>query len=111
MTTNKTVILADGDFPTSPAALKIFEEAEYLCCCDGATAKALAADRIPDAIVGDLDSLSPELRERFADRTHQITEQETNDLSKAFYYCASIERFDVDILGAVGRREDHMLGN
>ena len=40
-----------------------------------------------------------------------VTEQETNDLNKAFRYCLANGWTDIVILGATGKREDHTLGN
>ena len=42
---------------------------------------------------------------------HRETEQETNDLSKAFRYCLKRGWKKLFILGATGKREDHTMGN
>ena len=106
-----TVILADGDFPRRKALLETLRSAERIVCCDGAAAKLLRAGLEPDLIVGDLDSLDPALKKRFKKRLVRETEQETNDLSKAFRVCMALGWRTVAILGAGGRREDHLLGN
>lgn len=106
-----TVILADGAFPAGKEALEYLENARQVICCDGAARSLVAYGREPDRIVGDLDSLSEEFKKRFADRIEQVSEQESNDLSKAFRYCCSQGYTDIVILGATGKREDHTLGN
>lgn len=106
-----TVILANGDFPVHPKALQVLREADRIVCCDGAADGLLAFGRDPDFIIGDLDSVSPEVRERFSDRLIPIDEQDTNDLSKAFYFCQFKGWDNLVILGATGKREDHTLGN
>jgi len=111
MFTSKTVILANGAFPTHVAPLDALRTAKRVVCCDGAADKLLAAGLEPSWIVGDGDSVSPETRARFADRCHFTAEQETNDLSKAFRFCISQGWTDIIILGATGDREDHTLGN
>ncbi len=109
---HRTVILANGQFPRHEWPLSILETAERVICCDGAVAELLAwGGRPPDAIVGDLDSLPPALRERFADRLHHDGNQDTNDLTKALDYCLAQGWKDIAILGATGLREDHTLGN
>ena len=108
------VILADGDFPTSPEPLKILSEASFVCCCDGAAEKLIAFGRIPDAIVGDGDSLSPEFKEMYKDILHTESEQEYNDLTKATRFVVShfsSSQLHIIYLGATGKREDHTLGN
>ena len=106
-----TVILANGSFPRRKCLLKMLQTAARIVCCDGAAAKLLRSGREPDLVVGDLDSLDPALRKRFGKRLVHESEQETNDLSKAFRACMSRGWRNIVILGAGGRREDHLLGN
>lgn len=106
------IVLADGDFPTSPTPLKLLSEAAFVCCCDGAAERLIAYGRIPDAIVGDGDSLSPEFKEKYKDILHTESEQEYNDLTKATRYV--VNHFiapNITYLGATGKREDHTIGN
>jgi len=105
-------VLANGSFPTNAIPLKILQNAGYIVCCDGAADKLLQnTDKIPDAIVGDCDSISAGNKARFADRIYCITEQETNDMTKAVHFCIEKGCKDIVILGATGKREDHTLGN
>ena len=105
------IILADGEFPRRPQLLEMLGNAEHVVCCDGAADKLLAFGREPDWIVGDLDSVSPETKSRFADRAVKFFEQETNDLAKSFRFCQERGLQVAAILGAAGAREDHFLGN
>jgi thiamine pyrophosphokinase len=106
-----TVVLAAGDFPTHPAPLAALGVAAHVVCCDGAAERLLAYGREPDAVVGDMDSLSDALRERLGDRVVAVAEQDDNDLAKAFRHALSRGWRDIAILGATGRREDHTLAN
>jgi thiamine pyrophosphokinase len=106
-----TVILAHGDFPTHPAALAALRSAACVVCCDGAIENLLQFGLEPSYIVGDLDSIAPALKRRFADRLHQETEQESNDLTKSVAFCQARGYRRLTILGATGKREDHTLGN
>ena len=108
---NLTVILASGRFPSSTYCLRVLEQARGVICCDEAADRLLDHGRIPDLIIGDMDSLSAETRERFSDRLMALEEQESNDLTKAVNYCAREGYPEVTILGATGLREDHTLGN
>ena len=78
---------------------------------NGAANTYIRSGRMPEAIVGDGDSLLPGIKERYASLIHSETEQETNDLSKAFRFCLSQERKRITIMGATGKREDHTIGN
>ncbi len=106
-----TVILANGEFPTHPLALSILNNCEWLICCDGAINNLVNVKKEPDAIVGDCDSLSEENQIRYANIIHRISEQETNDLTKAVLYCIRHGRKKITILGATGKREDHTIAN
>ena len=106
-----TVILANGSFPRRKCLLETLRAAARIVCCDGAASALLRAGLEPDLVVGDLDSLDPALKKRFGKRLVHESEQETNDLSKAFRACMARGWKSIVILGAGGRREDHLLGN
>ncbi len=107
-----TVVLANGDFPQRPSVQKYLREARRIVCCDGGAAASLLQFGLqPEIIVGDLDSLPPELAERFSDRLLRISEQQSNDLAKALRHCLAQGWTQLLILGATGKREDHTLGN
>lgn len=108
----RTIILANGAFPSHPVPQQALHEAGRIVCCDGAVAPLLAATRLePAAIVGDLDSLPAALQSRFQTILHRETGQEDNDLAKAFRFCLGRQWLPITILGATGLREDHTLGN
>ena len=116
---NHTVILGAGDFPSSPQALAVLKSAGYLCCCDDAgkeyierlNSGQLDGCRMPDAIVGDGDSLPQEFKERYADIYHEVAEQDFNDLTKATRFCMEQGFTDICYLGITGKREDHTIAN
>jgi len=107
----KTVILANGTFPTHPVPLARLRDAELIVCCDGAAEKLVAQGFEPGIIIGDLDSVTPELKERYRNILVQDSDQETNDLTKAVNWCIAAGIRELAILGATGIREDHTLGN
>ena len=107
----ETIILADGEYPENPLVLALLDACPYIVCCDGAANQYINSQRIPAAIVGDGDSLLPEIKEKYPSLIYHEAEQDTNDLSKAFRFCISQNRKNILILGATGKREDHTLGN
>jgi len=106
-----TVIVADGTFPQHEIPLGYLKNAKQIVCCDGSTQSLLLFGIEPDAIVGDLDSLSDELVNRFADRIYKDENQETNDLTKAVMWCIAKGYRNIVIVGGTGKREDHTIGN
>ena len=106
------VILAAGDFPTHPVPLQALEQyRDRIICCDGAANALLQAGYYPEIVVGDGDSLSVETYNKISERFICETDQETNDLTKAFHHALSRNYKRLLILGATGKREDHTLGN
>ncbi len=106
-----TVIVADGSFPVHPIPLDYLKNAGRIVCCDGGAGNLIKAGYIPDAIVGDMDSLNDSVAGRFRDRIFRNSDQDTNDLTKAVTWCTRNGFFDLIILGATGKREDHTIGN
>jgi thiamine pyrophosphokinase len=110
-TESYTVIVADGTFPQHEIPLVYLKNAKRIVCCDGSAESLLMAGYTPDAIVGDMDSLSEDLKNRFADRLFPDESQDTNDLTKAVMWCREMNYRDIVILGGTGKREDHTIGN
>jgi thiamine pyrophosphokinase len=106
-----TVIVANGNFPTHEVPLGYLKNAARIVCCDGSAENLIKSGYIPDAIVGDMDSLDPSIAGRFHDRIFRNSEQETNDLTKSVSWCLERGHRDLVILGATGKREDHTIGN
>lgn len=107
----EAVIVAGGDYPTSEQALRVLHNAPYVVCCDGAADRYIATGHVPDAIVGDGDSISAYNRTKYATRLHIVAEQETNDQTKAVRFLLEQGKRRIAIVGATGRREDHTIGN
>ncbi len=113
------VILANGDYPTHPIPVNLLHQAKRLLCCDQAGEMALHDPKLTiEAVVGDGDSLSMDLRNLIGSRFIHIEEQEDNDLTKATRYAIShLKQWGIDekptiiYLGATGKREDHTLAN
>lgn len=108
---SNTIIVADGTFPEHETPLGYLNNASRIICCDGSAQNLVLAGYIPDAILGDMDSLTEDLKIRFADRLFPDDDQSTNDLTKAVEWCKEMNYNDIVIVGATGKREDHTIGN
>lgn len=107
----EVVILANGDYPTHSLPLGILNSAKIVICCDGAAETFISNGGNPALISGDMDSLSPEIQERFSSIIRRSSDQENNDLTKAFETALEFDPEKIVILGATGKREDHTIGN
>jgi thiamine pyrophosphokinase len=108
---SEAIIVADGSFPVHRVPLEILGKAKVIVCCDGSAENLVGYGLVPDAIVGDMDSLCDDLQNRFADRIFIDSNQETNDLTKTVTWCHESGYDDLVIIGAGGKREDHTIGN
>lgn len=109
--TPEAVILANGEYPIHRIPAGILKEAVFIACCDGAANEYISRGYVPDAIIGDGDSLSQENKIRFSHLIHHDADQETNDQTKAIQYLQKRGFRKIAIVGATGKREDHTLGN
>lgn len=107
----EATILGNGEYPTHNIPLQIIENSKYIVCCDGAADKLLAHNIIPNLIVGDCDSVSSDVKQKYSDIICKIDEQDTNDQTKAVETLLSQNKKRIAIVGATGNREDHTIGN
>ena len=63
------VIICDGSFPKTEYPRYLIRSADFIVCCDGALKKFLrqsqaifGEERLPDLVIGDMDTLSPSLQ-------------------------------------------------
>lgn len=104
------VVLANGEFPKKGgAAWNLLAGARRVVACDGAAdAYVRRFGKSPFAVVGDMDSVKwfPEGSE-----VVRVSDQESSDLEKAVRWCRARGWRRLVVVGASGRREDHLIGN
>ena len=114
------MIICDGSFPKTEYPRYLIRSADFIVCCDGALKKFLrqsqaifGEERLPDLVIGDMDTLSPSLQKKYSDIIIRESEQEHNDQTKAVRWVLNnIEDIEaIHILGATGGRADHTIGN
>lgn len=119
---SSAVIIGGGDFPRKPFPRELIRRADVIVCCDGNALKAFLRNRErifgdtsrePDAVVGDMDSMSPSLAKKYSRILIKVEEQDDNDQTKALHHIINNfpEVDTIHILAATGRREDHTVGN
>ena len=117
---NTVVIICDGQFPKTEYPRYLIRTADFIICCDGALTKFLrhskkifGSERLPDLVIGDMDTLSAAMQKKYSDIILRETDQEHNDQTKAVRWALSnIEDIgSIHILGATGGRADHTIGN
>lgn len=85
-----------------------------MIAADGASDFLCKHNIIPDYIIGDLDSVSPETLQSFQKEkviVKKIAEQEHNDLEKCIMFALYKEWNKITVIGYGGKRIDHTINN
>jgi len=115
MGTKRVIILADGDWPPKESH-GIPGPGDHVIAADGGYAQALVRGIDVDEVVGDLDSVSFELRARLlagaSPEVHAYpAEKDWTDLELAIERASEREPDEIIVLGGLGGRIDHTLAN
>jgi thiamine pyrophosphokinase len=114
------VIICDGQFPKTEYPRYLIRTADFVICCDGALTKFLrnskaiySQERLPDLVIGDMDTLSASMQKKYRDIIIKEEEQEHNDQTKAVRWAVNNipDLEHIYILGATGGRPEHTIGN
>lgn len=109
------VIFANGEIVNMQRAGSLVRQGDVILCADGGSHHAFALGLQPDMVLGDLDSVQEADRARI--QAAQIPVQQYShdkdqtDLELALHYAAAQAPSAILIIGALGRRLDHTLGN
>jgi thiamine pyrophosphokinase len=117
------VVFLGGELENEWLARELAPISKFFVCADSGAEHARKLDLVPDAVVGDFDSVTYGTLNHFEDKNCEIVEipdQESNDFEKALHYIwerfqnlSPTEKVDmtVFILGMTGGRTDHALAN
>jgi thiamine pyrophosphokinase len=112
---SRIVVFANGIL-NRPDLLKLqLRDSDRIFCADGGTCHALALELIPDAIIGDLDSLDSKLVDQMKLKgvtihQHPAHKDET-DLELALQLAIAENPDEILLVTALGGRLDQMLAN
>ena len=107
---NPIVIVGNGEFPVHLIPLNHLKNAGSIICADGGADQLSPHNFTPDIIVGDMDSTKLKI-ENFKGLWISSPDQNRTDLQKTLDWCISNDLTEVTVLGIMGKREDHSLGN
>lgn len=111
----KCVVLANGEYGPLREYRCVIRPSDILLCADGGANYAYEMGLVPSYIVGDMDSIRPEVREHFA--THQVQfrkyprRKDFTDTQLALSLAEELGADEVVFLGTLGKRLDHTLSN
>lgn len=105
--TSKTVTLVGAGSATADEINRCAALSSAIVAADGGAAHCIAAGVLPEAVIGDMDSLTDGSIEGIpSERVHAIAEQDSTDFDKAM---RNIEAPLVLGVGFTGARLDHQL--
>jgi len=112
--TKKCIIIANGKSP-SRSVIRFLRSQGFnkIICADGGANAARELNIIPDLIIGDLDSITPENLKYFSkiSKIIKISRQNDTDVEKCIKYVIRKGYTDCVLLSVIGNRLDHSFCN
>jgi thiamine pyrophosphokinase len=110
----KCIILANGK-PPKKKLISFFQKGGYnkLICADGGANSALKINLVPNAVIGDLDSISLDALKEFksVSKIIRLKRQNDTDVEKCLKYAISKKFCEALLVGVTGNRLDHTFCN
>jgi thiamine pyrophosphokinase len=106
-------IVANGEQNDYGFARALLTGKSCILACDGGLRHCRAMGIVPCCIIGDMDSVDA----RLLDESHNVpvlgypTDKDLTDLEIAISHACDLGANDIVVLGGLGGRVDHMLGN
>ena len=111
----RAVVVANGQIEDSEGLADAVGPDTLVVCADGGTANALALGLTPHVVIGDLDSIGPDLRRELQNKGVEFIayppRKDETDTELALRYCVARGAESILFIGALGRRLDHSLAN
>jgi thiamine pyrophosphokinase len=118
----RVAVVANGEWDAQWGQERLAGDGlDLVICADGGGNLAISAGRIPDVLVGDLDSITPENLTICLQNNTKIVkyprEKDETDLELALAYAETVlkssgsQEDKIDLYAAGGKRLDHLLGN
>lgn len=111
----KAIIFVNGNLAHLQDIKASLQETDTVICADGGANHALACGINPEVVIGDLDSISPEVKTILEERATTIIsypkEKDFTDSELAIQYAIDHHAQEIVIVGLLGDRLDHFLAN
>jgi thiamine pyrophosphokinase len=111
----RCIILANGEYGEIEAYRKVFRIGDTILCADGGANYAYELGLKPDCIIGDLDSIKPEVKKYFetcqVDFHKYSPRKDFTDMQLVLSTALELGADEIVLLGTLGGRLDHTLAN
>lgn len=111
----KCIVFSNGEYGALESYRSVLASAEIVLCADGGANYAYAMQVLPNIIIGDMDSIRPEVREYYEQRgvpMHKFPRRKDfTDTQLVLSVAASLHADEIIFIGSLGGRLDHTLSN
>jgi thiamine pyrophosphokinase len=111
----RAIIFANGEFSDPHGVRDLLRPDDLIIAADGGTCHALAVGVSPHVVIGDLDSLPPDLQAQVESAGARILRfspyKDETDLELALLHAAQMGATEIIILAALGGRLDQTTAN
>ena len=108
----KALIICNGNPPPRSLLMHLWGEADYRVAADGGANLLHVLNLIPDAVVGDFDSLHSDVQKQLPETIlFCVKEQDTNDADKAVRHCLKLGFTEIKLVGTDGGRQDQFISS
>jgi len=109
------IVVANGEIESAERIRNEVRPDTLIVCADGGAANALTLGLTPHVVIGDFDSIDPELRAELEKKGAEFlaypSRKEETDTELALRHCVARGADSILFVGALGRRLDHTLAN
>ncbi len=111
----RCIILANGEYGELDAYMKVLQSGDRILCADGGANYARRLNMVPECIIGDMDSILPEVRDWFQAQgvawKKYSRRKDYTDTQLALSMAEDMGASEIIFLGSLGNRLDHTLSN
>lgn len=111
----KGLIISSGKINDYDLLKELIYENDYIVCADGGLDHIMQIDKIPNIVLGDLDSISDLGIEYISDKNIEIEKfpsiKDNTDTELAIMHLVHKGIDDITLIGGTGTRLDHTLAN
>jgi thiamine pyrophosphokinase len=109
------LVLTGGAWPEDARATELVKTASLIVCCDGAAKHARRLGIVPHVLIGDMDSIEEEdhawMRAKGVHEVRLDRKKDETDTEAACHLAITRGAQRVALIGGLGGRTDHSLGN
>lgn len=113
----KCIVIANGEIKNYDYCKQYIDPGDCVICADGGARHALAMGRIPDFLLGDFDSLDPDIMKQLENQPQPPqfvrfpANKDKSDTHLAVEFALEMHPHQIVLMGATGSRWDHSLAN